>query len=254
MRSREQIYIAGFLTWLAGFVDAIGFLALVQIYTANMSGNSVALGIQLWDQNWMEAARRAWPVAVYVLGLLLGRILIEIGGRLRFRSIASVSFCLEIVILLPASLAHSLSHSQSTSAADFELIGLLALAMGLQNATLTHFSSLTLHTGFVTGTLVKMIEQFTKYLAWSFDELRQHHASLSSLLHRSAKQKDLRAAVLLAAIWTAYVVGALCGAAGRFSIDMRSLFIPIIGLAALMLIDVRKPLAVQEEEEQVKLP
>ena len=51
MRSRAQIYIAGFLTWIAGFVDAVGFLALVQIYTANMSGNSVAIGIRLWNQD-----------------------------------------------------------------------------------------------------------------------------------------------------------------------------------------------------------
>lgn len=254
MRSRGQIYIAGFLTWLAGFVDAVGFLALVQIYTANMSGNSVAIGIQLWDQNWMEAVRRAWPVAVYVVGLLSGRILIEIGGRLRFRSIATVGFCLEIVILLPVSLAHSLSHSQATSAAEFELIGLLALAMGLQNATLTHFSSLTLHTGFVTGTLVKMSEQFTKYLTWSFDEIRQHHASFASVLQRSAKQQDFQTAVQLAAVWTAYVVGAICGAAGKTEMDFRCLFIPMVGLAALTLIDMRKPLAVEEEKEQVKRP
>ncbi|MBV9760400.1 MAG: DUF1275 family protein [Acidobacteriaceae bacterium] len=35
------------ITWLAGYVDAVGFLSLSHIYTANMSGNSVAVGIQL---------------------------------------------------------------------------------------------------------------------------------------------------------------------------------------------------------------
>src|ERR1700685_3318633 len=126
MRSRGQVYIAGLLTWIGGFVDAVGFLALLQIYTANMSGNSVAIGIQLWNQNWTEVLRRAWPVAVYVASLLLGRILLEIAGRLKIRSVASVVFVIEIAALLAATFAHSLPPSQKISFAEFLLVGLLA--------------------------------------------------------------------------------------------------------------------------------
>lgn len=254
MPRRGQIYIAGFLTWIAGFVDATGFIALMRIYTANMSGNSVAIGIQLWDQNWIEALRRAWPVMVYVLGLLLGRILLEIGARLRFRSVATAAFCIEIAALLPASFAHSLKPGGAASLLEFGIIALLALAMGVQNATLTHFSSLTLHTGFVTGTLVKMSENFTKYLTWSFDEIRQRRISISDWLGRSGEQENFQLARLLGSVWVAYVVGAICGAAGHAAADLRSLFIPIGGLAVLVLIDLRHPLAINDENEQAKRP
>jgi uncharacterized membrane protein YoaK (UPF0700 family) len=217
-----------------------------------MSGNSVAIGIQLWNRDWMEAARRAWPVLVYVIGLFIGRILLGIAARRNIRSLAARAFALEIAILLPASFAHSLSASQANSAQDFAWIGLLALAMGLQNATLTHFSWLTLHTGFVTGTLVKMVEQFTKYLNWAYDEVVQPRLGFFSLMRLSIDQKSFRAGTLLAAVWTAYVVGAFCGAAGHSMLDLKSLYVAMIGLCILALVDLRSPLALTDEEEQVQ--
>lgn len=261
MRSRAQIYIAGFLTWLAGYVDAAGYIALLHIYTANMSGNSVSIGIQLWDRNWMEALLRAWPVAFYVIRLLLGRLLLEIGGRLRIRPIAAGAFCIEIIFLLPVIFSQSLqAHSalekpsHAASVQDFFFIGLLAVAMGLQNATLTHFSSLTLHTGFVTGTLVKLAEQFTKWLTWSYDEITKQHVALGDLVSSSQHQKNFQAAAFLAAVWTAYVIGAFCGAVGHSSLHLKCLFIPIAGLMLLAIVDLRTPLALKDEEEQLKLP
>lgn len=254
MRSGNQIYIAGFLTWIAGFVDAVGFLAFVKIYTANMSGNSVAIGIELWNQNWTESARRLWPVVVYVVGLVLGRILLEIGARLRIGSIATAAFCMEIIALLPASFAHSLKPAQSTAGEAFGFIGLLAFAMGVQSATLTHFSRLILYTGFVTGTLVKMAEQLAKYLTWLFDELRRPRRSIVTVLRNSGGQKAFQTATLLCFDWAAYVIGAICGAAGHTAVDLRTLFVPIAGLAILALIDIRNPLAVSDEVEQATLP
>jgi uncharacterized membrane protein YoaK (UPF0700 family) len=254
MRSRGEIYIAGFLTWIAGYVDAVGFVALLHIYTANMSGNSVALGIQLWDRNWKEAFLRAWPVANYVAGLLIGRILLAIGGRLGIKRVAAGAFCIEIAVLLPVAFAQPVKSSQGVPVQDVLFIAVLALAMGLQNATLTHFSSLTLHTGFVTGTLVKMVEQFTKWLIWSYDALTKRHATIAALIRESQDQKDFQTAVLLAAVWSAYVAGAICGAAGQSAFDLRCLFVPIAGLALLALVGLRTPLALKDKQEQVTLP
>lgn len=254
MRSRAQIYIAGYLTWIAGFVDAAGFVALGQIYTANMSGNSVAIGVQAWDQHWLETLRRAWPVAVYVVGLLCGRISLEIAGREKVRRVAAVAFGIEIVALLPVSFAHSFSHSQTQSPLAFGLIALLSFAMGMQNATLTHFSNITLHTGFVTGTLVKMAEQFTKYLTWTYDQVRREHRPLREVLRRSMAQGDLGMSVLLGLIWAAYVVGAVCGAAGHSLAGLKCLFVPMAALFILGLYDLRQPIAVKDENEQLKVP
>lgn len=244
------MFVAAFLTWIAGFVDAVGFLSLGGIYTANMSGNSVAIGMQSGSQNWWLAALRLWPVFIYVVGLLLCRVLIEVGARERIRAIGSVAFAFELALLTPACL----STSAVAAAHSYLYIALLALAMGVQNAALTHFSSLTLHTGFVTGTLLKCAEEFAKFLTWAFDQLRQPGSSIASVLARAPGEKPLQLALWLAAIWALYVVGAICGAVGHHALLLRALILPILGLGLMILIDLLHPLALPDEQEQGSYP
>lgn len=249
MTDNLPLFVAAALTWIAGFVDAVGFVSLGGIYTANMSGNSVAIGIRSAAQAWPQMLQRFWPVAAYVAGLVLCRILIEIGARERIRAIASLAFVAEIALLAPACLATS----QHAAASSYLYIALLALAMGAQNAALTRFSSLTLHTGFVTGTLLKMSEELAKCLTWAFDQIRKPGASIAGVLARSRGQRPFRLTAWLALIWLCYVVGAYCGALGHGIVQLRALIVPIAGLTVLILIDLVHPLATGEEQDQAKL-
>ncbi len=250
MQHKTPFFLAAFLTWIAGFVDAVGFMALGHIYTANMSGNSVAIGVQSIAQNWPEVTWRVWPVVSYVIGLLFCRLLIEFGARQRIQSIASITWSCEILLLIPAC---AFGGPGVPSGLSFAYVGLLAISMGIQNATLTHFSSLTLNTGFVTGTLVKFAEQFSKYLTWLFDYTRSR-GSLGKALADSYNQKSFRFTVWLGLIWMVYVAGACCGAFGEAGFKLRSLFIPIASLAILIAVDLRRPLGIVEEKAQAKLP
>ncbi|MGE3809415.1 MAG: DUF1275 family protein, partial [Gemmataceae bacterium] len=48
MSRRHRHDQAGFtllLTWSAGIVDGVGFLILFHMFTAHMSGNSIAMGV-----------------------------------------------------------------------------------------------------------------------------------------------------------------------------------------------------------------
>lgn len=244
--------VAALLTWIAGFVDAVGFISLARVYTANMSGNSVAVGIQLASRNWLELVRRGWPVFIYFIALVFSRGLIQVGARRRIRSIASVAFGCEIALLVPACLSRQ--HNTQVPVRLFLIyVALLAFAMGIQSAALTRFSSVTIHTGFVTGTLVKCAEQSTKYLTWLFDEIRSRKRDIAAILASSVEQKPFRLAVWLAATWIAYVVGAVCGALGDYRFNMHSLIVPIAGLAFLALLDLHTPLAISEEKEQANL-
>src|SRR5436305_13409482 len=148
-----ELSVATFLTCIAGFVDAAGFLAFARVYTANMSGNSVALGIAISQRNWTTALFRFWPVLFYVFGLVFGRALLAIGARRNTRHIASTAFGSEVLLLLLALFVGTVSPA-AIPGRQYLAIALLASAMGIQNSTLTRFSSLTLHTGFVTGSLV----------------------------------------------------------------------------------------------------
>ena len=252
MQEKLPFALASFLTWIAGFVDAVGYLSLQHIYTANMSGNSVAIGIQFASQNWQETAKRFLPVVGYVIGLLFCRILIGLGARKRIRTIASVSWMCEIALLVPACMS-SAGDGRSWPVASIVYIGLLAAAMGIQNATLTHFSSLTINTGFVTGTLVKFAEQATKYLSWLYDRVSSG-TGIGRSLAESARQKHFRATVWLALIWLAYIAGASCGALSDYRFMLRALAAPIGALVVLIAIDLRNPLGIIEEQAQAAHP
>ena len=243
--------VALLLTWLAGLVDAAGFLTFSHIYTANMSGNSVGIGIGLGERNWPEAALRFWPVLFYVIGLLAARIAIEIGARCRIRRIASCAFSFEAVLLVVAIWSGHLTGKVPRSDWLAAGIAFLATAMGIQNAALTHFSSLTLHTGFVTGSLVKFAEQFVRYGTWVWDNTRKNR-SLTRTLAQSSAEQSFEVSCFLALTWCTYVLGAVAGAWGTHNFQLRILFVAVAALALLTTVDMQAPLAIQDENEQGK--
>lgn len=242
MRGKTPLVVAALLTWVAGYVDAVGFISLGRIYTANMSGNSVAVGIQVSGESWFEMFRRLWPVLTYVLGLLLCRILLEADARQPIRAVASIAFALEIAFLVPVCIAGAMPHGPAPNL-QFAFVALLAVAMGAQNGALTRFSSLTLHTGFVTGTLVKFAEHFAKYLVQVFDRMRGRKAP---------DNKPFRVSAILLGIYLAYVAGAACGGFTHYVLKLRALVVPVGCLVALIAIDLRQPLAVEEKQKQAK--
>ena len=100
LRPPETI-IAITLTLVAGYVDAAGFLKLGGIYVANMSGNSVAIGIRTAEKAWPELAFRLWPVACYTLGLICAtRAGANLAASFHLRRIAAPFFLLETILLL----------------------------------------------------------------------------------------------------------------------------------------------------------
>lgn len=249
MHGKMALLLAAFLTWMAGFVDAVGYLSLGQIYTANMSGNSVAIGIHAVSGEWTETLRRVLPVAAYFAGLLYCRLLIAYGALRHIRRIAALTLLCEIALLLPVCL----TGNPAVPELSWTFIGLLAGAMGVQNATLTHFSNLTVHTGFVTGTLVKCAEHVARYFTWLWDQIAHKKRPVGEVIARSRKQKAFSSGAWLAMIWLAYVIGACFGAFGQHLYKLRSLVVPILGLMCVGAMDLHQPLAIREEREQQNL-
>jgi uncharacterized membrane protein YoaK (UPF0700 family) len=248
---RTAFSVALLLTWIAGLVDAIGFLSFARIYTANMSGNSVALGIALGQQSWSMAFFRFWPVLIYTVGLLLGRVILEIGALLRIRRIATFVFLLECAVLGLAALVGDSAHAFRYDLATYGAVALLAFAMGAQNAALTRFSSMTLHTGFVTGTLLKASSEAVKVITWIWERLRAGDR-LKQTLRGAVSRDPFRLSLFLWITWLAYVFGAVLGTLGAGVIKANAVVLAVAGLLFLVGVDLCHPLAVQDETQQDK--
>jgi len=240
------------LTTMGGFVDAVGYIALFQVFTANMSGNSIHIGMYFSQRDWPDFLRPFCAVASYVVGMLLTRVAIEIAGRRGLTRIASFTFAVEALLLLFFARATPKMHlGQLTdlhSPAYFALVALLAAAMGVQTATLTHVGALTIYTTFVTGTLTKMVESLTRALFWTWDELRQ--TGISHIVTTAPGQPDVRQAVMLACTWILYVIGAAFGALAKARWELRALYAPVLVLLIFIVIDRFCPIGVEEEKKQ----
>jgi len=240
------------LTAIGGFVDAVGYIVLFQVFTANMSGNSVHIGIFLGQHDWPDLLRPFCAVAAYVLGMLLTRVAIEIAGRAGPKRIASATLAAEAVLLLllaRATPALYLGHMVDLhSPAYFTLVALLAFAMGVQTATLTHIGALTIYTTFVTGTLTKFAESLTRALFWTYDEVLQH--GMSHIVRVWRQQKDVRETAMLLAIWSCYVLGAAAGAVMEHGWELRALYLPVVVLIGFIVVDQLRPIDVEEEKHQ----
>jgi uncharacterized membrane protein YoaK (UPF0700 family) len=247
--SEEIIWVGLTLTAIAGFVDAIGYLTLREIYTSNMSGNTVAVAIHLSKRNWGEALAHGCPLLAFFPGLVAGDCIVEAAKRAKLAAALMPALLVEATGLALFVLLHSPRVQQvelfhSSGAAGYEIIvALLAFTMGLQNGALRCIGALKdVHT-YVTGTLLAAAHGSTSYLFWLAHRLRRTSGSrLKRILRSTPKLAFVRQALLGAALWWTYILAAIVGAFAQVSIGARVLLIPVGILILIAIVDMIRPL------------
>src|ERR1700675_185095 len=124
------------LTVVTGLVDAVSFLSLGRVFTANMTGNIVLLAFAAAHVSGLSIARSLTALLAFLVGAILGgRGMARASADSQIR-VASQAFLLEGGLLFAASFCAIgyrgvlLEHSFQS----FALIALTALAMGTRNA------------------------------------------------------------------------------------------------------------------------
>ena len=136
---------------VAGSVDAIAYLLCGQIFVANMTGNTVLLGISLLQRNPKEAALRAGMVAAFLAGVIVARLLAGTADKRLTKTQRVFILCIESLLLL-------LLTSKNAGAHTDLLLLLLACMLGIQNAAFQYIGGFHLNTTFITGDLEKLGE------------------------------------------------------------------------------------------------
>jgi uncharacterized membrane protein YoaK (UPF0700 family) len=245
----EIVWFGCALTWSAGFVDAIGYLTLRDIYVANMSGNTVAVAIHLSRRDWAEAWAHACPLLAFVPGLIAGDAIVELCRRSRLGAALAPAILIEaaglaLFILLADRWISSRGTVQWHGGTIYAtLVGLLAFSMGMQNGLLRRTGSLKdVHT-YVTGTLLAAAHGCTRYLFWLRRRLRHiTRKRLHSVLRYSPHHRSLREGSLAAALWTLYITGATVGAVARLRYSVNVLLIPFAILIVIAVTDAVRPI------------
>src|SRR5712672_2831624 len=143
------------MTAVTGLVDAVSFLSLGRVFTANMTGNVVILAFATARVPGLSIARSLTALSAFLVGAIFGgRIMARAGADSQMR-FAAQAFLLENVFLFAASLCaigyrgDSLEHSFQ----PFALIALTALAMGTRNAAVRKLAIPDLTTTVLTLTI-----------------------------------------------------------------------------------------------------
>ncbi len=252
--------IALVLTCASGFVDALCSIALVHVFVANMSGNSIAIGLGAGRGQWSDAWRRGLAVPMFLIGLLLSRAVVHVAKRADFERVGASLFTLVSALLIAfAAIGHpALSHGRVPVHPLWRyclLVALPAIAMGVQNATLTHFGPLTVRTTHVTGTLAVAADCVMQQLLWIRDRTRGRGLSRwRRVLAVTPRRRAARHAVLLFAVWAAYVVGALVGALAHGRWGLWAIALPVIAYGLLALLDLWRPVIEPEPIRERREP
>ncbi len=255
---REQCCLALALACVGGFVDAVGYLTLFHLFTAHMSGNSIALGVHVGEGDWADALHRAFPIPLFVAGVMLGAAVGEALVRAGVRSAFAFTVGLEILLLLAfMAWGHPYYHEggiRPESAWAFYLLAALpALAMGVQSATLRRVGNVHVRTTYITGMLTNFAEEAVRYLFWLRDRRRQHGVRLGTLLRLSPRQPVFNRMLLMLGLWLCYVAGAVAGACAELSWGPQCLIAPVGVLVLVALVTARHPVPLASQVMEAKL-
>jgi uncharacterized membrane protein YoaK (UPF0700 family) len=150
-RGLRLVFVLLGLTVVSGLIDAVSYLGLEHVFTANMTGNVVVLGFAAAGAPGFSVPHTLTSLASFVVGAIVGgRVAVRLGGGSR-RTWARLTLAAEAVLLGVSAVAAFAAPGATATA--YTLIAVTAFAMGLRNATVRRLGVPDLTTTVLTMTL-----------------------------------------------------------------------------------------------------
>jgi uncharacterized membrane protein YoaK (UPF0700 family) len=140
------------LTFVTGLVDAVAFLGLDRVFTANQTGNVVLLAFAWAGADGLSARASLVSLLAFAAGSALGGLHARRRGSRR-RSLMTTALFVEAGLCAAATVAAINFGAGSSDVRRDAIIALLALAMGIRNATVRRLGIPDMTTTVLTMTL-----------------------------------------------------------------------------------------------------
>lgn len=142
------------LTVVSGLIDAVSYLGLEHVFTANMTGNVVVLGFAAAGAPGFSVPHTLTSLGSFVVGAVAGgRVAVHLGGGSR-RTWARITLATEAVLVGACSVVAFAAPGATVTA--YTLIAVTAFAMGLRNATVRKLGIPDLTTTVLTMTMTSL--------------------------------------------------------------------------------------------------
>jgi uncharacterized membrane protein YoaK (UPF0700 family) len=140
------------LTASTGLVDAASYLGLGHVFAANMTGNIVLLGFGIVGGYGLPVVAPLVSLAAFLVGATVGGRMVRSRGAQQW-SLFTMALIIEACVLAGAAVVAGVAHMPPSTLAGDCVIALLALGMGVRNATVRKLAVPDLTTTVLTMTL-----------------------------------------------------------------------------------------------------
>ncbi|MFL4475122.1 YoaK family protein [Paeniglutamicibacter sp. MACA_103] len=192
------------MTFSTGIVDAVGYLGLDRIFTGNMTGNVVILGMALSGKTDLPVIGPAVALVLYFLGAVVGGRVLR-GHREGWTPATTIIFSLVSAILLTCAAFTKMIPLGTIPYSTVALAAVLGFVMGAQAAAARQVKIADVTTVVVTSTITGL--------------------AADSWLGARQKQDWMKRSLAVLLI----LLGALCGAA----LLPYGIWLPILASACL---------------------
>jgi uncharacterized membrane protein YoaK (UPF0700 family) len=205
------------LTFTTGLVDAVSYLALGRVFTANMTGNVVLLGFGIAGSGGLPVVAPIVSLGAFLIGAGVGGVLVRRMAD-RHPALVARALAIETCLLVLAAVVAATTTIHPGNASAYVLIVLMASAMGVRNAIVRYIAVPDLTTTVLTMTLTGFAAESRLAGGSGKGSVRRLAAVLTMLAGAIAGALLLKAsvfaplglaAVLALATWLVYVPAAV---------------------------------------------
>src|SRR4029077_13907270 len=202
------------MTAVTGLVDAVSYLSLGRIFTANMTGNVVILAFATARVPGLSVRRSGTALVLFLAGAILGGRIMSLASadsQIRF---ATLAFALETAFLLASTLCAIGYRGDllEDSFQPFALIAFTALAMGTRNAAARKLAIPDLTTTVLTLTIT-VIGADSSLANGNNPRLARRVEAVAAMFLGAALGAVVIQYSISAALWIATAISTLCSAA-----------------------------------------
>jgi uncharacterized membrane protein YoaK (UPF0700 family) len=148
------------LTLTTGLVDAVSYLGLGRVFTANMTGNVVLLGFGIAGSGGLPVVAPVVSLVAFLVGAGCGGVLAKQLGERHLQQLAR-ALAIEVALIAAAAIVAAAIDVHPGAFSGDVLIALLALAMGVRNATVRRIGVPDMTTTVLTMTLTGLAADST---------------------------------------------------------------------------------------------
>lgn len=239
---RQKSRLAISLSWVGGYANVIAFMAC-GAFVSHVTGTTTLIGKNFVSGDWRSAFFAGFIWLMFLVGAAASAMMTETAKRRGMASKYILPMAIEAMLLCLFAL--SLHTNRSHSLSDlYRSAGLAALAMGLQNATITKISGAVVRTTHLTGVTTDLGLEGVQFLIWLHDRSRgRRWERAGRVLRVSQRHPGFLRVLLLASIFFSFLCGATVGTILYLHLHEWALMLPVAFLGWIIYVDWHTPIA-----------